>query len=38
VAQELRRAGWIRARALKGGWSAWEAQGMPTEPKPAAID
>jgi 3-mercaptopyruvate sulfurtransferase SseA len=34
VAQELQRAGWPRARALAGGWAAWETAGLPVEPKP----
>jgi len=29
VALELRRAGWHKARALKGGWKAWQDAGMP---------
>jgi 3-mercaptopyruvate sulfurtransferase SseA len=34
VAQELRRAGWVNARALDGGWNAYIAAGLPTRPKP----
>jgi 3-mercaptopyruvate sulfurtransferase SseA len=34
VAQELRQAGWPNARALMGGWEAWQAEGLPVEPKP----
>ena len=30
VAQELREAGWPRARALDGGWEAWKKSGLPT--------
>lgn len=30
VAQELREAGWPRARALEGGWEAWKKSGLPT--------
>ncbi|MDC4206864.1 MAG: cation:proton antiporter [Candidatus Manganitrophus sp.] len=30
VAQELRQAGWPRARALEGGWEAWKKSGLPT--------
>jgi NhaP-type Na+/H+ or K+/H+ antiporter/rhodanese-related sulfurtransferase len=30
VAQELRQAGWARARALEGGWEAWKKSGLPT--------
>jgi 3-mercaptopyruvate sulfurtransferase SseA len=33
VARELRKAGWARARALAGGWKAWQAAGLPVEPK-----
>jgi 3-mercaptopyruvate sulfurtransferase SseA len=33
VAQELRQAGWPRARALIGGWNAWQAAGLPLEQK-----
>jgi len=33
VARELRRAGWQRARALVGGWDAWQAAGMAVEPR-----
>ncbi|MBI3802448.1 MAG: cation:proton antiporter [Nitrospirae bacterium] len=29
VAQELRDAGWTRARALEGGWDAWMKTGLP---------
>ncbi|MFL6212890.1 MAG: hypothetical protein ACJ74J_03250 [Blastocatellia bacterium] len=32
MAQELRQAGWKRARALVGGWAAWQEAGLPTEP------
>ena len=31
---ELQRAGWRNARALAGGWTAWEAAGRPVEPVP----
>jgi 3-mercaptopyruvate sulfurtransferase SseA len=34
VVQELKRAGWTRARALVGGWDAWQAAGLPVEEKP----
>jgi 3-mercaptopyruvate sulfurtransferase SseA len=34
VAQELKRAGWTRARALIGGWEEWQRAGMPVEAKP----
>jgi 3-mercaptopyruvate sulfurtransferase SseA len=33
VAFELRRAGWSQARALIGGWAAWQAAGLPVEPR-----
>jgi 3-mercaptopyruvate sulfurtransferase SseA len=33
VAQDLRRSGWKKARALVGGWKAWIDAGLPTEPK-----
>jgi len=33
VARELQRAGWPNARALIGGWGAWQAAGLPIEPK-----
>jgi 3-mercaptopyruvate sulfurtransferase SseA len=33
VARELRRAGWPRARALVGGWAAWQQAGLSVEPK-----
>ncbi|HVG32820.1 MAG TPA: hypothetical protein VM911_07065 [Pyrinomonadaceae bacterium] len=32
MAQELRQAGWKRARALTGGWAAWQEAGLPLEP------
>jgi len=35
VALELRQKGWLRAHALAGGWNAWEAAGLPVEPKVA---
>ena len=31
VAEELRRAGWSRARALEKGWEAWKRSGLPTK-------
>jgi 3-mercaptopyruvate sulfurtransferase SseA len=31
VALELRRAGWPKARALVGGWKAWQEAGLPVE-------
>ncbi|HEV8341907.1 MAG TPA: hypothetical protein VGR30_06000 [Candidatus Binatia bacterium] len=33
MAQELKRAGWSRARALVGGWDVWQAAGLPVEEK-----
>jgi 3-mercaptopyruvate sulfurtransferase SseA len=41
VARELRKAGWSNARALLGGWRAWQETGLPVEPKqpePEAVD
>jgi 3-mercaptopyruvate sulfurtransferase SseA len=37
VARELRRAGWKKARALTGGWAAWQAAHLPVEPKELAV-
>jgi len=34
VARELQKAGWTKARALVGGWEAWQAAGLPVESKP----
>jgi 3-mercaptopyruvate sulfurtransferase SseA len=34
VAQELRQAGWNRARALIGGWTAWQEANLPVERRP----
>jgi len=31
VVQELRKAGWRKARALVGGWAAWRKEGMAVE-------
>jgi 3-mercaptopyruvate sulfurtransferase SseA len=31
VAQELRQAGWKNARALIGGWDAWQQTKLPVE-------
>jgi len=31
VARELRKAGWPKARALLGGWAAWQKAGLPVE-------
>lgn len=36
MALELRKAGWPKAVALKGGWEAWQEAGLPTEPARAA--
>jgi rhodanese-related sulfurtransferase len=36
VARELKRRGWTRARALVGGFDAWQRAGLPVEPKRAA--
>jgi 3-mercaptopyruvate sulfurtransferase SseA len=36
VALELRKAGWNRAIALRGGWQAWQDADLPTEPAPPA--
>jgi 3-mercaptopyruvate sulfurtransferase SseA len=33
VVRELRRAGWKKARAVVGGWRAWQEDGLPVEPK-----
>ncbi|HWF87729.1 MAG TPA: rhodanese-like domain-containing protein [Pyrinomonadaceae bacterium] len=33
MAQELRQAGWTKARALIGGWDGWQAANLPVEPK-----
>jgi 3-mercaptopyruvate sulfurtransferase SseA len=35
VARELQKAGWSKARALIGGWEAWQSAGMPIEAKSA---
>ncbi|HVF38791.1 MAG TPA: hypothetical protein VM939_02750 [Gemmatimonadaceae bacterium] len=32
--RELRRAGWKKARALRGGWLAWQEAGFPVEDRP----
>src|SRR3954470_14420072 len=31
VAGELRKAGWVNARVIEGGWNAWLNAGMPVE-------
>jgi 3-mercaptopyruvate sulfurtransferase SseA len=33
VVRQLKRAGWKQARALTGGWDAWQAASMPIEEK-----
>jgi hypothetical protein len=41
VAQELRQAGWRKARALTGGWAGWQAAGLPVKsirPSESEID
>jgi rhodanese-related sulfurtransferase len=37
VVTELRHAGWTKARALVGGWSAWKSAGLPIESSVDAI-
>jgi 3-mercaptopyruvate sulfurtransferase SseA len=37
VALELQRAGWPNARALVGGWQAWQESSMPIEAKSAEV-
>jgi hypothetical protein len=37
VVRDLQQAGWLHARAITGGWDAWQASGMPVEPR-AAVD
>ena len=36
MAQELRQAGWKKARALTGGWAAWQEAGLPVEARARA--
>lgn len=36
MALALRKAGWTKARALVGGWAAWQEVGLPVEPRPEA--
>jgi len=38
VAQELRQAGWLKARALLGGWKAWKESGLPVEEKKDGVE
>jgi hypothetical protein len=33
VVRQLRKAGWLNARALVGGWAKWVADGMPVDVK-----
>jgi 3-mercaptopyruvate sulfurtransferase SseA len=34
VARKLQKSGWLKTRALAGGWDAWQAAGLPVESKP----
>jgi len=34
VTRDLRKAGWMGARALVGGWKSYLERGLPVEPKP----
>jgi 3-mercaptopyruvate sulfurtransferase SseA len=34
AARELQRTGWKKARALIGGWEAWQTAGLPIEKNP----
>ena len=34
MTRELQEKGYRNARALVGGWRAWEAAGRPVEPRP----
>lgn len=36
MAQELRQVGWKGARALIGGWAAWQEAGLPVESRAKA--
>ena len=36
MTRELQAKGFRNARALIGGWRAWEAAGRPVEPRPPA--
>ncbi len=33
MARDLQRAGWLHARALVGGWEAWQGAELPVEPR-----
>jgi len=35
VARDLKRRGYTRARALVGGWKAWQEAGLPVAPMPS---
>jgi 3-mercaptopyruvate sulfurtransferase SseA len=37
VARELQKAGWSKARALVGGWEAWQSAGLPVAARPVAV-
>jgi 3-mercaptopyruvate sulfurtransferase SseA len=37
VARELQKAGWSKARALVGGWEAWQSAGLPVAVRPVAV-
>jgi len=36
VVRELQKAGWNKARALVGGWEAWQSAGLPVEARAMA--
>ncbi len=38
MARELQAAGWPNARALRGGWEAWQAAGLPVAPKGEPVE
>ncbi|MGH7626160.1 MAG: hypothetical protein ACREOJ_12690 [Gemmatimonadaceae bacterium] len=35
--RQLRQGGWTNARALVGGWAAWQQAGLPVERKPPEV-
>ena len=37
VARDLKRRGYTRARALVGGWNAWQEAGLPVVPMPSRV-
>jgi hypothetical protein len=37
VARELISAGWPNARAIIGGWTAWQGARRATQPKPDGL-